>query len=287
MEAKSQWMRSIAATFVWCLILLVSHIFAQTPSLLLVGPFSTMQEGGEFTTGWKPWKFTNVDRLTRYSLVREDGTVVIKAVAEASASGLIREGFISPSEYPVLTWRWKVEKGLSVSNVRSKEEDDYAARIYVSFEYDPGRLGLLDRAKYGAVRLLYGQAPPLRVINYVWENKTPKGTVVSSPYTDWVRLIVVENGASPPGRWIVEERNIVEDYRRAFGEEPGKITGIALMSDADNTGGQAVAWYGDIVMKKAAGSRALCASRIECAKAKGGKRSWSTISGIWCSRAGE
>jgi len=255
MKGQPRYMRSIAATFAGCIVLMISHAFAQTPALLPVGPFSTMQEGGEFAAGWKPWKFTKIDRWTQYSLVREDGTVVVKAVAEASASGLIREGVISPSEYPVLAWRWKVEKGLSVSNVRSKEEDDYAARIYVAFEYDPVRLGLLDRAKYGAVRLLYGQAPPLRVINYVWENKTPKGTVASSPYTDWVRLIVVENGTSPRGRWIVEERNLVEDFRKAFGEEPGRITGIALMSDADNTGGQAVAWYGDIVMKKVGGSR--------------------------------
>jgi len=131
-------------------------------------------------------------------------------------------------------------------DVSRKDGDDYPARIYIAFDYDPQRLGLIDRAKHAAVKLLYGEAPPLRVINYIWESKAPKGTIASSTYTDWVKMIVVESGNELANKWIDEQRNILEDYRKAFGEEPSTITGIAIMTDADNTGEAATAWYGDI-----------------------------------------
>ena len=223
---------------------------ADSPGTVEVGRFSAEAEGTSVPVGWKPWRFKKIERLTDYTTVKEEGSVVVRANADNSASGLIRDVKIDPAEYPFLHWRWKVSNTYVRGDVRSKDGDDYPARIYLAFDYDPQRLGLLDRAKYGAVKLLYGQAPPLRVINYIWESKAPKDTITSSAYTDWVKMIVVESGPSLANRWIAEQRNVVEDFRRAFGEDPGMITGVAIMTDADNTGEAATAWYGDIVFRK-------------------------------------
>ncbi|RPJ08088.1 MAG: DUF3047 domain-containing protein, partial [Deltaproteobacteria bacterium] len=132
--------------------------------------------------------------------------------------------------------------------------DDYSARIYITFEYDPSKLGFFEKVKYETVRLLYGQYPPLAAINYIWDSRTPIGTVVPNPYTSRAMMIVVESGEAKVNQWVCEERNVFDDYKKAFGEDPPKISGVAIMTDTDNTGESATAYYGDILFKKEPGS---------------------------------
>ena len=110
---------------------------------------------------------------------------------------------------------------------------------------------MTERARYGAARLLYGEYPPHSGLNYIWENKAPVGTIVSNPFIARVKMIVVESGAARLNQWLRYERNIVDDYRKAFGEDPPAISGIAIMTDTDNTGESAVAWYGNIELARA------------------------------------
>ena len=233
-------------------MLLFSLPFAHAASddLFPVGIFSQASPGGEFPEGWKPLKFQNIEKMTRYSLVKDGGTVVVKAVSEASASGLIREVKIDPREYPFLQWRWKIGNILKKGNVKTKEGDDYPARIYVAFEYDPKKLNFFEKTKYNTYRLLYGKYPPLRAINYIWESSAPRSTAVPNPYASRVLMIVVESGREKIDQWVKEERNVLEDYKKFFGEDPPPISGVALMTDTDNTGESASAYYGDIFFRK-------------------------------------
>ena len=223
---------------------------AQTPSVIEVGEFSAEPEGKGLPAQWKPLTFKKIERHTNYTLVRDGETVVVKAQAEASASGLTREIRIDPKQYPIVRWRWKVRNILKKGDVRRKDGDDYPARIYITFEYDPAKLGFFEKAKYEAVRLLYGRYPPLGAINYIWESKAPIGTMVPNPFTDRVMMFVVETGSEKLDQWVKEERNVYEDYKKAFGEEPPVISGVAIMTDTDNTGESATAYYGDILFKK-------------------------------------
>ena len=116
-------------------------------------------------------------------------------------------------------------------------------------EYNPRKLNLLERAKYEAARLIYGEYPPLCAIVYVWGNKTPKESVVPNAYSDKAVMIMVESGASHLNQWITFTRNIYEDYKSIFQENPPLISGFAIMTDTDNTGESAVAYYGDIVLR--------------------------------------
>ncbi len=215
-----------------------------------VGKFSAESEGNVLPANWKPLTFKKIERHTTYLLIKEDHIVVMKAESEASASGLVREIKINPKEYPVVQWRWKVNNILKKGDVHRKEGDDYPARIYITFEYDSSKLSFLEKVKYETARLLYGQYPPLGAINYIWESKAPKGSMVSNPYTDRVKMIVVESGEEKLHQWVSEERDVFEDYKKAFGKEPPMISGVAIMTDTDNTGESAIAYYGDILFKK-------------------------------------
>jgi hypothetical protein len=242
------------------LVLIVTHFvffptaYSQTPPVIEAGMFSKENPGEGIPTGWKPLTFKKIEQHTAYTLVKDEETVVIKAVANASASGLVREIRINPDEYPVVQWRWKVSNLLKKADVHKKEGDDYPARIYITFEYDFSKLSFFEKVKYDAVRLLYGQYLPLAAINYIWESHAPVGTIVPNPYTNRAMMIVVESGEEKVNRWVCEERNVYEDYKKAFGETPSMISGVAIMTDTDNTGESAMAYYGDILFKKAPGS---------------------------------
>lgn len=217
---------------------------------LPVGRFSATAAERKLPSDWTPLTFDNIDRHTRYELVDEQGARVVRAVSDSAASGLIRRIRIDPNEFPLVQWRWKIANVIDRSDVTQKAGDDYPARIYITFEYDPERASFLDAAKYRAARALFGADTPYRALNYIWERKAPRGSIVPNPYTDWAMMVVVRSGADDVGRWITEERNIVEDYRKAYGTEPPKISGVAIMTDTDNTKSSATAWYGDIVFRK-------------------------------------
>ncbi len=247
-------MNSNKAVSVWLIMLTV--VFwgglanAEPDPILTVGRFSGYDPDDAIPDQWQPLTFKNIDKHTFYSLVEDKGQTVIRAESNASASGLIRKMTIDPREYPWIAWRWKVSNIYEKGDVNQKKGDDYPARIYITFEHDPDNLSFLERLKYQAAKHIYGQYPPHAAINYIWESKAPRGTIVPNPYTDRVKMIVVESGDNYVGLWREEKRNIYDDYKKAFGEEPPMISGVAIMTDSDDTGESAVAFYGDILFMK-------------------------------------
>lgn len=235
------------------LILISTGSYAQERIILPVeeyNPENLEQKDKDGDLVWGLLKLKS-DNLTDYSFdIDENGDKVIKAVADKSVSGLIYEVDIDPKEYQTIEWRWKIDSVLAKGDLTEKDGDDYPARIYVTFDYDKKNLGFGDRIKYAAVKTFTSYRIPLRSINYIWANKAEQGTIANNPYTDWVKMIAVESGNEKAGMWLSESRNIYEDYKEAFGEEPPRIDAVAIMTDADNTGGNATAWYGDIIFKK-------------------------------------
>jgi hypothetical protein len=205
---------------------------------------------GDRVPDWEPMTFDKIPSHSRYSLVTDNGRTVLRADSQASASGLVRNMRMNPNEFPVLTWDWKISNTVVNGDVTKKSGDDYAARIYITFSEDPGRLSFFQRTKMSAVKMLYGKTPPSAALAYVWGNRAPVGSVHPNPYTDRVRMIVVESGRTRVNQWRSARRDIVDDFRRAFGNDPPAITGIAVMVDTDNTGESATAWFGDIVFRR-------------------------------------
>ena len=194
--------------------------------------------------------FKKIERHTQYDVIKDQAISVVRAVSEAGASGLTKAVTIDPREYPIVRWRWKIENVLNKSDVSRKEGDDYPARLYITFAYEPDRVSFGKKLKYKAGQALFGDIP-IAALNYIWDSKSPVGTVVDNAFTSFAKMIVVESGARRIGSWIEEERNVYQDYLSAFGEEPPAINGIAIMTDTDNTKERAVAYYGDIEFVRA------------------------------------
>ena len=179
----------------------------------------------EGLSGWEHKKFLGE---TEYRLVREGGRTVIKAHSRAAASGLFKKVQLDPLQYRYLRWKWKILEPLGGGAEKTKAGDDYSARVYVVF---PG--------------VFFWQT---KAINYVWSSRLPKEESFPNPYTGNAMMVVVESGPEKAGTWITEQRDILADYRRLFGGEPRQLGAIAVMTDTDNSGGEATAWYGDIAI---------------------------------------
>jgi len=216
---------------------------AQSP---VVTPFSQGVPGTALPPGWAVQTFPRIANHTRYALVRDGDTVVVRAEADASASGLVFRLTTATHESRMLRWRWQVDRLPQGADTSRKSADDAPARVYVTFRHDPARLGPVDRLLYEAARVLYGEAPPHASLMYVWDAAGPAGRSFANPFTSRVQTIVVEGGRARLGQWLAYERDILADYRAAFGEDPPPVSGVAIMTDADNTGDRASAWFGDV-----------------------------------------
>ena len=234
---------------VWLCCLWHAWLGAERVAVLEVGSFLPSPVGQALPDGWKPLTFKKIPKHTSYEVVKDGGVTIVKAVSEASASGLTKPVTIDPKEFPIVRWRWKIENVLKHSDVTIKDGDDFPARLYITFAYDPDKVSFGKKLKFKAGQALFGDIP-IAALNYIWETKTPVGTIVENAYTDFAKMVIVESGAQKVGMWIDEERNIYEDYKKAFGEEPPMINGVAIMSDTDNTKEQATAYYGDIVFQR-------------------------------------
>lgn len=222
-----------------------------TVALSNVRSFSGQPPGEALPQGWQPWILSSFKRPTSYRLVSREGKTVVRAEARSSASGLIHPLVLNPGTYPLLQWRWKVDELIARADNTQKHLEDAPARLVVSFDGDMEKLTPQDRMLFDNVRILTGQQMPYATLMYIWGNRSPRETVIPNKHTSRVRMIVVESGRDKLGSWQDVTRHVIEDYRRAFGEEPGRISAVGIMTDTDNTGGNAQAYYGDIVFRKA------------------------------------
>lgn len=155
----------------------------------------------------------------------------LSAYSNNAASGIFYRLSFDPKNEPWVSWKWRVlqfpdkSKGEFASSSWI-EKDDYAARFYIIFP-----------------RLSFTLTKSLE---YVWDKTLPKGTIIESPYFKNIKLIVAESGDKNMGQWVYEERNIREDFKKAFGREPGNVGAIAIMTDSDNTLSTAEANYAEI-----------------------------------------
>jgi hypothetical protein len=216
--------------------------------VLRLGPVEPAADAAAPPAGWESLTFTRVERPTAYRMVREAQGWVLRAESHAGASALYRPVDLDPRVWQVLSWRWKVENVLSRSDPRTKAGDDYAARVYVAFAYDPAAADAWERLRFGVLRALYGRYPPRHALSYVWDARLPVGTTLDSAYTDRAKIIVLRSGPAEVGRWVEERRNVYQDYRRLVGAEPPRLAGIAVMTDTDDTGERAVAYYGELAL---------------------------------------
>lgn len=190
---------------------------------------------------WSVHNFPKIARHTRFALVRDGGGTVLKAESDRAASGLVKKMDIDPARYPYVEWSWKIDTVIDASGWGEKQSDDFAARFLVIFDGHDGAFSFFGRWMKRMGGGFNGKA-----LSYVWAKDIERGTVAPSPYTESVAMIAVESGNENAGVWRIERRNVVEDFRAAFGTAPPPIVALAIMVDTDNTESRAVTFYGDI-----------------------------------------
>jgi hypothetical protein len=206
---------------------------------------------GKIDQPWEPYFIQRGNAPTAYRVVEVDGARALEAVADQGGSAILRKIRIDPLSHPVIEWRWRVprpENGAPVSVVSPKSA---MARLSIAFHGDPEKLDVADRAHLRLAKALTPNGLPYATLVYVWLRDVPVGSVVVSPYSDRVRLVVAETGEGRIGQWSTLRRNVLEDFRRAFGEEPGDIVAVGVMTDPGDDGSRRRAYYGDITFRSA------------------------------------
>jgi hypothetical protein len=167
-----------------------------------------------------------------------------------SASALVFKETFNVHEYSLLTWRWKVSNTFRKGDSSSKEGDDYPARLYVLFAYDPASATLGKKMRYELAKAFYGQYPPDSSISYIWDNQVTGKQFIINAYADEARMIPVNAGPAEANTWQEHRVDIVRDYRLAFGQDPPATASLAVMSDSDNTHETATAWIQFLRLEK-------------------------------------
>lgn len=208
-------------------------------------PFS-LARPGETLTGWLPYRLMRLKRMTEYALVDYGGTTVMKAIANASASGLRHAISVDLRSHPWLQWRWKVPQMIDAANNSEEHVEDSPARVIVTFEGDREQLPPEEQMNYDLALALTGNKLPYATLMYIWKNRLPEGTIITHHMTSRVKMVVAGSGSRNLGVWHEERHNVLADYRRAFGEDPPRVASVGIMSDSDNTGASVTAYFGDI-----------------------------------------
>ncbi len=191
---------------------------------------------------WRPVEFPRIDRHTQYE--RDEASGSLHARSDCAASGLILElGEIDLIQTPRLRWRWRVSEAPTVDDEQTRDGDDFAARVYVTFPFDRDQASWLDRVRHQIGRRLFGRELPGRALTFVWSQSAPAGESWPNPFDPNIRMRAVTQG--PVDGWRTVEVDIASFWRESFGSPPPRPTGLALMTDSDQSCSRAQAWYAD------------------------------------------
>ena len=223
---------------------IVAELERESGELVEAARFSEGR-AGETQPGWGRFIVSPFASKSDYRLVESGAEVVLEGRANGSASGFYRRIRIDPARHPVVEWRWRVLEAPANVDSRVPSRDDSPARVIVAFHGDVMRLDISERFTLRLYKTLTGEKMPYAIIMYSWSSDAPVGTITPSIPTGQIQTIVVESGGGT-GEWREFRRNVLEDYRLAFGEEPWDIVAVGVMTDASNTHEKASAQYGDI-----------------------------------------
>lgn len=189
---------------------------------------------------------------TLYTMAERDGRACVLAQAKRSVSLWRRSLGLQPGEQPGELARVQFDWWIAIQEPRATVtdpgRDDAAARLVLGFDGDEQRLSLRNRMQFELAQALTGEMPPFATLMYVWDAKAEPETLIISPRSDRIRKIVVGSGRAGGGSWQRLRRDVRADYLRAFGEAPGRLVSMAMMTDADNTASRTEACYGNILL---------------------------------------
>ena len=196
--------------------------------------------------GWNFYRIAPFKKNTVYRLENYQGKTVLSANSKTSASGLAVKLRPRQATGLFLQWEWKATNPIFNADNADGYADDAPLRILVAFDGNKSKLPLKEKMTFEMANLISGQEMPYATLMYIWSGKSPVDTIITNAHTSRIKMIVVDSGWDNLGQWHQHQRDLAADYKRAYGEAPGEIIGIALLTDTDNTKSETRAFYGDI-----------------------------------------
>lgn len=197
---------------------------------------------------WEVVRFPG-KKHTHFKLVEHEKRAGTQADAHASVSMLRHTLHVPPAQLGTLQFAWQVPALIEGADMGARHADDSPVRVVLAFEGDRSNFSARDAMLSELSQTLTGEPLPYATLMYVWSNHRPVGSVIANPRTARIQKIVVESGPTQLKRWLEYERDVRADFEQAFGEPPGALVAIGLMTDSDNTQSSTRAWYGDIRLK--------------------------------------
>lgn len=176
--------------------------------------------------GWKggqTWGTPAYD----FSVVQESPTKALHLRSRGDSSTISRAVKVNLKDTPILEWQWKAVTLPKGGDARNKRTDDQALQLYVTWE----RFPKLVRS---------------RIVGYIWDSTAPAESIIKSQKTGLITYVVVRSGPTDIGKWLTEARNVYEDYKRIYGEEPDGPDAVSIAIDSDDTDSSAEAYVGAI-----------------------------------------
>jgi len=221
-----------------------------------VPKFSEQVAQPAIPTGWSFYRLAPHKKNTAYRLENYQGKTVLSANSKRSASGLAVKLRPQPASDLWLEWEWKAVGSIPKADNAIRYSDDAPLRILVAFDGNKAKLPLKEKLTFEMASILSGREMPYATLMYIWSGNSALDSVVDNTFTSRVKMIAVDSGSQHTGQWRKHARDLSADYRTAFGEEPGDVIGVALLTDTDNTKSQVKALYGDIeLVRKPSGKK--------------------------------
>ena len=216
-----------------------------TASVLSKPAGGTLHFSPQHTAQWDPVLLPGKLR-TAFKLETRQQRVAVQADAGASASMLRQRLSVPPDQLGRLRFEWQVDSLIAQADMAERDSEDSPVRLILAFEGDRSQFSAKNAMLSELTEALTGEPLPYATLMYVWCNRRPVDSVIMNPRTDRVRKLVVESGPVHIQQWRRYQRDIRADFEKAFGEPPGALVGMAIMTDTDNTRGKVRAWYGNI-----------------------------------------
>ncbi len=173
------------------------------------------------------WQVKEKSGKADFAVVKDEGISAVRLRSAKTSFSLQKEVHVDLKQFPILTWKWKVTKLPAGGDFRESDTDDQAAQLFLAFS-------------------------KTRAIVYIWDTTAPQGTMgkAAAPFFMSIKAVVVRSGMTGTGAWITETRNVYDDYRRLFGEEPGEVGGVRMQINSQHTGTSAESYFADVAFKK-------------------------------------
>ena len=216
--------RSVISISLFVLLATCRAGAVQAEDTIMITDFSSGVDAQGIPVGWE---LKEKSGKADFSTEKDDGLAVLHLRSNDTSFSIQRSVTVDLRRYPLLTWKWKVTKLPLGGDFRRSKTDDQAAQLFLAFT-------------------------KTKAIVYIWDTTAPQGLMEDAPAPFFmnIKAVVVRSGAAETGRWIREMRNVYEDYRRLFGEEPPAVGGVRLQINSQHTGTSAESYFADVMFKK-------------------------------------